>query len=111
MNLLHRLSTCLTLSLVCLPLSAQQAANTTCATLNCASSPADTEPQHTDGERAVAIVNQFLGRHKNFITCPQNATAMTSYLEAHNLSPLRESSFEKAFEDLKRQGQLRMAPR
>lgn len=111
MHLPVRLLLCLTFSLVCLtffsaclPLSAQQACNTP----NCTTSAADTEPQHNDGERAVAIVNEFMARHKDLLPCQQNSTAITSYLVAHNLNPLDENSFEKAFKDLRKQGQLKL---
>ncbi len=105
MHLSHRLLLCLTLSPVCL--SAQQA----CNTANCTTAAADSQPQHTDGERAVAIVSDFMARHKDLLPCQQNSTAITSYLTAHNLSPLDETSFEKAFKDLRKQGQLKLHTR
>ncbi len=91
-----------------LPLSlhAQQATSTNCSTAACV-----TEPVPTDGEPAVAVVNHFLGRHKDFVPCQQNANAMAAYLDAHHLDPLAESSFERAFEDLRHRGQLKISPR
>ena len=110
MNILHHVQTCIALSLFALPLSlrAQQPESPTCNTAPCAAS---TPAPSNDGDPAVAVVSQFLARHKNFIPCSQNSTAMTSYLEAHNLNPLKESSFEQAFEELRRRGQLKIPSR
>ena len=102
------LRTTIALSLLAfsLPLHAQQPPDTNCGSPNCA---AAAETQHPDGERAVAIVNEFLARHKDFTLCHQNAIAMSAYLKSHNLDPLAESSFEKAFDDLRHHGQLKIA--
>ena len=108
MNILNHLRTCATLSIFALPLHAQQPVNTTCTTAPCAATAPDSS---NDGEPAVEVASAFLARHRNFIPCPQNSTAMTSYLQAHNLNPLKESSFEKAFEELRRRGQLKIAPK
>jgi hypothetical protein len=108
MDTINRLRICIALSLLTLSLSlhAQQSPATNCGSANCA---AAAEPQHTDGEQAVAIVNEFLARHKDFTPCQQNAIAMSAYLKAHNLDPLAESSFEKAFDDLRHRGQLKIS--
>lgn len=102
------LRTSIALSLLALPLSlpAQQSPAPNCSSADCT---AAAEPQHADGAPAVAVVNEFLARHKEFTPCHQNAIAMTAYLKAHNLDPFSESSFEKAFDDLRHHGQLKVS--
>ena len=98
-------NTCTALCLSASPLlHAQQAPAPACDKPAC-----NIEPTPTDGEPAVAIVRKFIARHKNFIPCQQNATAMGVYLDAHHLNPLDENSFEKAFDDLRHQGRLQIA--
>ena len=59
-------------------------------------------------EKASITASIFMSRHKDFIACPENSKVMTEWLEARNLNPLDESSFERAYKDLGKSGQLRL---
>ena len=60
----------------------------------------------SDEDRVLAVANEFAARHKDFKRDPENAKAMTTYIEAHNLDPREGKSYEQAYKYLKDAGQL-----
>lgn len=62
----------------------------------------------TDESKALTAANTFMSRHKDFIKNKANSEAITAYLDSHNLDPREEKSYERAFKDLKKAGQLQL---
>jgi len=56
----------------------------------------------------IVAASAFMAKHKDYIQEPKNAQAMVGYLEAHNLNPTEEKSYEMAYKDLKKQNQLHL---
>lgn len=59
-------------------------------------------------EKAIIAANEFIAHHKNYVPCAENSSVMISYVEAHNLDPREEKSYEKAFRELKKANQLKL---
>jgi hypothetical protein len=62
----------------------------------------------TDTEKGVMAANVFMSRHHDFIPGPANSDAITAYIGSHNLDPREENSYERAYKDLKKDGQLKL---
>jgi hypothetical protein len=62
----------------------------------------------TDEQKGVVAANEFMAHHKEFIREPANSQVMVAYLEAHKLDPREEKSYERAYKDLKKSGQLEL---
>ena len=60
----------------------------------------------TDEEKGVIAANEFMGRHKDFIREQANSKVLVAYLGDHKLDPRDEKSYERAYKDLKKAGQL-----
>ena len=60
----------------------------------------------SDEDKAEVAANEFAAHHKEFIRGPANAEAMVSYIQSHNLDPRERKSYERAFSDLKKAGQI-----
>ena len=65
-----------------------------------ASQPAEAEDKVGQARRT------FLVKHPDFIQTTRNATAMYAYLDEHKLDPAKTKSYDKAYRDLKKKGQL-----
>jgi len=62
----------------------------------------------TDEDNVVTTSHDFVSHHKDFIPCSANGEAMALYMEEHKLSPLEMKSYEKAYKELKKAGQLKL---
>jgi hypothetical protein len=60
----------------------------------------------SEDEKAEAVANEFLSRHKDFIPEPANSKAMIAYMESHKLNPLEKKSYDHAYKALKKASQL-----
>jgi hypothetical protein len=59
-------------------------------------------------EKAVIAANEFMAHHKNYVPCEENSSAITAYIEDHNLDPRRKKSYEQAFKELMKDNQLKL---
>lgn len=57
-------------------------------------------------EEANAAAGAFMVRHKEFKIETTNFDAMWAYVQANNLDPREEKSYERAYKDLKKTGKL-----
>ena len=62
----------------------------------------------TNDEKAVQAANEFMARHHEYIPEEQNSHLLTEYVASNNLDPREEKSYERAYRDLKKTGQLRL---
>ena len=60
----------------------------------------------TEDEKAEAVANEFIARHKDFVPEPANSKVMIAYIESHKLNPLETKSYDRAYKALKKAGQL-----
>jgi len=60
----------------------------------------------TQEDKGVAAANKFMAHHKDFIPEAANSKVLVAYLGEHKLDPREEKSYERAYEDLKKAGQL-----
>jgi hypothetical protein len=60
----------------------------------------------TDEDKGVMAANEFMAHHKDYIKEPANSNVVVAYLEEHKLDPREEKSYEHAYTDLKKSGQL-----
>ena len=60
----------------------------------------------SEEDRVTEVANEFAAKHRDFKRSPGNAEAVASYIEEHNLDPRHPKSYERAYRDLKRSGQL-----
>lgn len=60
----------------------------------------------TDVDKALAAANTFMSKHRDYTSGPANSRALTAYIDAHKLDPREEKSYERAYKDLKKSGQL-----
>lgn len=60
----------------------------------------------TDEDKGLSAANEFMSHHKDYIKEENNSKVMVSYLEEHKLDPREEKSYEKAYKDLKKSGQI-----
>jgi hypothetical protein len=65
----------------------------------------------TDEDKGVIAANEFMAHHKDFIKGQPNSEALVAYLDTHNLDPRLEKSYERAYKDLKKAGQLQLYSR
>lgn len=65
--------------------------------------------QHcSDDNKVVAAANEFVAHHRDFMPSPDNAHVVAMYIEANKLDPRDGKSYEKAYKDLKKEGQLEL---
>ncbi len=62
----------------------------------------------SDEEKATARTNEFVAHHKDFMRTTANAQALVSYMETNKLDPRERKSYEKAYKELKKAGQLEL---
>jgi hypothetical protein len=62
----------------------------------------------SDDEKGVAAANEFMSRHKDFIRNQANSQVVVAYLQDHKLDPREEKSYERAYKDLRKSGQLEL---
>jgi hypothetical protein len=60
----------------------------------------------TDEDKGVTAANEFMARHKDYIKESANSNVVVAYLQEHRLDPREEKSYEHAYNDLKKSGQL-----
>lgn len=59
-------------------------------------------------EKGAEAANLFMSHHKEFIPGPNNSKVLVAYLDEHKLDPREEKSYERAYKDLKKSGQLEL---
>jgi hypothetical protein len=62
----------------------------------------------SDADKAGIAAAEFTAHHKDYIKGPSNSQAMISYVRQHELDPRQEKSYERAYKDLKKSGQLEL---
>jgi hypothetical protein len=65
----------------------------------------------SDEDRQLEAVNDFMTKHKDYIAEPENSSVLVAYIDTHSLDPREESSYEHAYKDLKKNGQLHLYAR
>ena len=60
----------------------------------------------TDEDKGLQAANAFMARHKDYIREPSNSKTLVAYLDTHRLDPREEKSYERAYTDLKKSGEL-----
>lgn len=60
----------------------------------------------TDDDKVTAAANEFVSHHKDFMRTTANAQALVAYAEANKLDPRERKTYERAYKDLKKAGQL-----
>lgn len=59
-------------------------------------------------DKSGVAANAFIAKHKDYVLEKANADAMFDYIEAHNLNPNEEKSYEMAYKDLKKEHKLHL---
>jgi hypothetical protein len=67
-----------------------------------------TGPCPSDADKAGIAAAEFTAHHKDYIKETSNSEAMITYLQHHDLDPRNEKSYEHAYKDLKKSGQLEL---
>jgi hypothetical protein len=62
----------------------------------------------SDDDKVTASANQFAEHHKDFMRSSANAQVVATYLEANKLDPRERKSYEKAYKNLKKAGELEL---
>jgi hypothetical protein len=62
----------------------------------------------SDDDKVTALSNEFAARHKDFMRTSANAQALATYMEANRLDPRERKSYDKAYKELKKAGQLEL---
>jgi len=65
----------------------------------------------SEEDRVAEVANEFAAGHKDFKRNPANAQAVIAYIAVHNLDPRERKSYERAYKDLKKSGQLELYKR
>jgi len=65
----------------------------------------------SEQDNAVAAANEFMAHHKEYVPCPENSQAITNYVQQNRLDPRERKTYERAFNDLKKAGQLQLYKR
>jgi len=65
----------------------------------------------TDEDKQLEAANTFMSKHRDYIPEPNNSTILVAYLDTHKLDPREERSYEHAYKDLKKGGQLNLYAR
>jgi hypothetical protein len=60
----------------------------------------------TEEDKQTIAANEFMAHHKDYKQGPANNQAMTAYIDTHKLDPREKKSYERAYDDLKKAGQL-----
>jgi hypothetical protein len=74
------------------------ATNTNCKSGHCSSA----------NSKVTAAADDFAAHHKDFMRSPDNIRAVATYIEANKLDPRQRKSYEQAYKDLKKEGQLEL---
>jgi hypothetical protein len=61
-----------------------------------------------DDNKVIASANDFAAHHKEFMPSPVNVQAFVTYIDGNKLDPRERKSYEKAYKDLKKEGQLEL---
>jgi len=61
-----------------------------------------------DDNKVVAAANEFASHHKELMPSPVNVQGFATYMEANKLDPRERKSYERAYKDLKKEGQLEL---
>jgi hypothetical protein len=62
----------------------------------------------SDDDKIAEAKGDFLAKHRDFIRNYANAERMTAYLQQNRLDPRERKSYERAYEELKKAGQLEL---
>jgi hypothetical protein len=62
----------------------------------------------SDDDKVRALSNEFAAHHKDFVHTSANAQALVTYMETNRLDPRERKSYEKAYKELKKAGQLEL---
>ncbi len=62
----------------------------------------------SDDDKVTVLSNEFAARHKEFMRTSANAQALATYMEANRLDPRDRKSYDKAYKELKKAGQLEL---
>ncbi len=66
---------------------------------------------NSDGEKQTIAANEFMAHHRDFKPIAANFKAMTAYIDNHNLDPREKKTYERAYSDMKKSGQLELYSR
>jgi hypothetical protein len=61
-----------------------------------------------DQDKTGEAVGQFMARHKDYVPGQANSEAMMAYIKVGNLDPREEKTYERAYNDLKKQRVLQL---
>ena len=61
-----------------------------------------------DDNKVIAPANDFAAHHKEFMPSPVNVQSFATYIDANKLDPRERKSYEKAYKDRKKEGQLEL---
>jgi hypothetical protein len=62
----------------------------------------------SDAGKVIAAANDFAAHHKDLMPSPDNVRFVAAYIEANQLDPRARKSYEKAYTDLRKEGQLEL---
>jgi hypothetical protein len=62
----------------------------------------------TQEDKAVTTANEFVAHHKDYKPCVANSQVMTSYIDSRRLDPREKKTYERAYNEMKRTGQLEL---
>lgn len=62
----------------------------------------------SDDDKVTVLANEFAAHHKDFVHSPANGQAVATYIEANKLDPRERKSYERAYKELKKTGQLEL---
>jgi|SRR5580658_2049030 hypothetical protein len=62
----------------------------------------------SDDDKVTALANEFAAHHKDFVRSPANGEAVANYIDVNKLDPRERKSYEKAYKELKKTGQLEL---
>jgi hypothetical protein len=67
-------------------------------------------PGHCPSEEVQQAIaaNEFVAHHLNYKRCAANAKAINAYFDTHKLDPREKKSYEHAYNDMKKTGQLEL---
>ena len=61
-----------------------------------------------DDNKVIAAANEFASHHKELMPSPVNVQGFATYIETNKLDPRERKSYERAYKDLKKEGQLEL---
>ena len=60
----------------------------------------------SEADKQAVAASKFMAHHKDYKQGPANNQAMTAYIDSHKLDPREEKTYERAYNDMKKTGQL-----